>query len=241
MQAVILAAGRGVRLKPITDEIPKCMAGIKDRPILEHIMEHLIDAGVNEINLVVGYKREIIEEHFGDEFYGTKLNYFVQQEPKGTAHALSLVEDNIKDMFILANSDVIVGKKNYSKIMESDEFEKADAVMLARKVEDPWRFGVLETNDKRQVTNIIEKPKPGEEPGNLVSTGIFRFKQDFFECVNETPISVRNEYELIDSLKNYMQKGKIVEYRFCEGTCIDIEGKEDLRKANEMDLEVFPK
>jgi len=238
MQSVILAAGRGIRLKPITDEIPKCMVGIKGVPLLEILMQKLANSGIGDFNLVVGYKKEIIEEHFGNEFEGIKIKYFVQSEPKGTAHALSLVEKHINEKFLLTNSDVIVPENNYKKMLETDEFEKLDALALSRKVNDPWRYGVLKTEQKK-IIDIIEKPSPGNEPSNLVSTGIYRFKKDIFESIKEIKLSQRGEYELVDAVKNYITKGKIVESLLCEGECLDIGTIEDLEKANEIESE-FP-
>ena len=240
MQAVVIAAGRGIRLKPLTDKIPKCMAAIKDKPILEHILERLVKAGIDEINLIVGYRREVIEEHFGPEFQGVKVNYFVQKEPKGTAHALSLFEGYAKEMFIVTNADVITSTSNYKRLMETDEFEKGDAFLLARSVKNPWRFGVLKT-EKNRILGIVEKPKPGEEPSNIVNAGVYRFKKDFFESVRETGKSERGEFELVDSIKNYIAKGKAVEYRICEGMCIDVAGTDDLERADSLLDEMFPK
>ncbi len=240
MKAVIIAAGKGVRLKPITEQIPKCMVAIKGKPMLELIMERIIGAGAEEINLIVGYKKEIIEDHFGAEFNGVKLNYFVQKEQKGTAHAVSLAEKYVGEKFLVANGDVLTSTANYKKLLETDEFEKVDGLILARKVNDPWRYGVLKTEEKK-VRDIIEKPLPGEEPGNLINAGIYRFKQDFFESIKETKLSERNEYEIVDSIKNYMAKGKDVEFRMCEGTCLDIGDLDDLKRANTMLDELFPK
>ncbi len=239
MQAVIIAAGRGVRLRPLTEKIPKCMAGVKGRPMLEHILEKLSRAGISESHLVVGYKREIIEDHFGPEFGGIKLNYFVQKEAKGTAHALSLVEGYTKGKFLLTNSDVLTETLNYKMLAAEEGTRDADAIIMAREVHDPWRFGVLKTS-KERVVDIIEKPLPGDEPGKLVNAGIYSFGKDFFAAVRETPLSVRGEYELVDSIRNYMGSKKVVEYRLIEGTCIDIEHMHDLEAADEMDEEEFP-
>ena len=239
MKAVVIAAGKGVRLRPITDQVPKCLAEIKGKPILEHVLGGLVKAGIEEVHLVVGYKRELIEDHFGPEFNGVKLNYFVQEKPMGTAHAVSLTEKYIDGKFLITNGDVITGTINYKKLIETDEFEKADGFILARKVNDPWRYGVLQTEGMR-VLNIIEKPKPGEEPSNLVNAGIYRIRKDFFNAIKETPKSVRGEFELTDSLKKYMETGKNIEIKMCEGSCIDIGSKEDLERADAMMDELFP-
>mgnify|MGYP001222866437 CR=1 FL=1 len=239
MKAVVIAAGKGVRLRPITDHIPKCLAEVKGKPILEHVLERIIKAGIEEVHLVVGYKKDLIEDHFGPEFNGVKLNYFVQEEPKGTAHAVSLTEKYIDDKFLITNADVIISTTNYRKLIETDEFEKADGFIVARKVNDPWRYGVLKT-DGMKLLNIIEKPKPGEEPSNLVNAGIYRVRKEFFEAINQTPKSVRGEYEIVDSLKIFMKSGKHIETKMCEGSCIDIGSKEDLERADSMMDSIFP-
>tara|TARA_Y100000310_G_scaffold345859_1_gene471620 strand:+ start:14725 stop:15447 length:723 start_codon:yes stop_codon:yes gene_type:complete len=239
MKAVVIAAGKGVRLRPITDEIPKCMAELKGKPMLEHVLVNLKKAGINECHLVVGYKKDVIEEHFGPEFEGMKLNYFVQEEPKGTAHAISLVENYIDENFLVTNADVIVGSQNYQSIIKTDEFDKANGVLLARKVKNPWRYGVLKTEGQK-LLDIVEKPQPGEEPSNLINAGVYRFGKDFFESIRETPLSERNEYELVDSIKIYMKKGKNIEFRSCQGMCVDIASKKDLEEAELILDELFP-
>ncbi|MCR4335687.1 MAG: sugar phosphate nucleotidyltransferase [archaeon] len=239
MKAVIIAAGKGVRLRPITDEIPKCMAELKGKPMMEHVLVNLKKAGIEECHLVVGYKKDVIEEHFGPEFEGMKLNYFVQEEPKGTAHAVSLVEEYIDGKFLITNADVIVGSQNYQALIKTDEFDKADGVLLARKVKDPWRYGVLKTEGQK-IIDIIEKPAPGKEPSNLINAGVYRFSKDFFEAIRETQLSERNEYELVDSIKIYMKKGKNMEFRNCIGMCVDVATKADLEEADSILDELFP-
>lgn len=239
MQAVIIAAGRGVRLRPITEKIPKCMVGIKDKPLLEHIIGKLSRAGITDALLVVGYKREIIEDHFGLECEGVKLSYFVQKEARGTAHALSLVEGYVTGKFLLTNSDVLTETLNYRILAQGEGTEGADAIIMARQVHDPWRYGVLKTEGPK-VVDIVEKPLPGEEPGNLVNAGIYLFGKDFFQHVKKTPLSIRGEYEIIDPIRSYIAARKNVEYREIEGTCIDIEHMHDLEAADEMDEEEFP-
>lgn len=239
MQGVVIAAGKGLRLRPLTDKIPKCMVDIKGKPLLEHILERLVKVGVDEVHVVVGYMREVIEDHFGPEFEGVKINYFVQPEPKGTAHALSLVEKYVNGRFIVTNSDVLTETHNYLVLTSSQEVEDADAIILARQVHDPWRFGVLKTQGN-VVLDIVEKPLPGEEPSRLVNAGIYGFDKDFFSAVKKTPLSVRGEYEIVDSLRKYMASGNKVGYREITGACIDIEHTHDVEEANKLKDEEFP-
>ncbi len=240
MQAIVLAGGRGVRLKPITDRIPKCMVALKGKPLLEHVLGNIISGGITEVNLVVGYRKEIIEDHFGPEFNGVKINYFVQTEPKGTAHAVSLLKDYIKDKFFITNADVLATTKDYRRIIRVDEGESFNGFVLARKDNEPWKYGVLKTTGNR-IDYIVEKPNPDKEPSNLINAGIYRFDMDFMDSVMTTPLSQRGEYEIVDSIRNYITSGKNVNYVLCEEKCIDISDINDLRLANQLDDAMFPK
>ncbi len=240
MQAIVLAAGSGIRLKPITDQIPKCMVEVKGKPLLEHVLTNMVGAGIDEINLVVGYKKEIIEDHFGPEFNGVKLNYFVQQEPNGTAHAVSLVHDYIKGKFLIGHADVIASTNDYRELVRASAYEDFEGLILARRVEDPWRFGVLKT-ERHRITDIIEKPNPGKEPSNLINAGIYRFNEGFFQILSSTPLSPRGEYEIVDAIKNFIATGNRVEFRMCQENCVDISSVEDLKAVDEMPQSEFPK
>ena len=234
-----MAAGKGVRLRPITERIPKCMVSVKGKPLAERVLENIISAGVDEINMVVGYRKETIEDHFGPEFNGVKVNYFVQQEPKGTAHAVSLLADYVKGKFLIANADVLASTKDYRRILRVDEGEEFDGLMLARKDPEPWKYGVIKSHGNT-IESIIEKPDPDNVRGNIVNAGIYRFNANFMVSVMATGLSVRGEYELVDSIRKYMEIGKRVDYVLCEHTCLDISDIEDLKRANAMPDAVFP-
>ncbi|HLC92913.1 MAG TPA: sugar phosphate nucleotidyltransferase [archaeon] len=240
MQAIIMAAGRGVRLRPITERVPKCMVAVKGKPLLERVLTSVISAGITELNLVVGYKKEIIEDHFGPKFEGVKITYFVQQEPKGTAHAVSLLQDYIKGKFFVANADVLASTRDYKRLIRVDEDEEFNGLVLARKDPEPWKYGVIKTKGN-MVDYIVEKPNPDKEPSNLVNAGIYRFDSDFMDAVMATGLSQRGEYELVDSMRNYIAAGKRVDCVRCEDKCVDISDIEDLKMANQMDEAIFPK
>ncbi|HLC78794.1 MAG TPA: sugar phosphate nucleotidyltransferase [archaeon] len=239
MQSVVLCAGSGIRLRPITDQIPKCMVQVRGKPLLEHVLTNMVHAGIDEIFLVVGYKRQIVEDYFGTEFLGVPIKYFVQTEPLGTAHAVSLVHQYIKGKFMVANGDVIASKNDYRELSRTGKTEDFDAIVLSRKVQEPWRFGVLKVNHEK-IVDIIEKPNPGKEPTKIINAGIYRFSQDFMEAIMQTELSERGEYEIVDSIKIYIEKGKRVIYRMCNDTCIDISSSQDVNEANEMQEKDFP-
>ncbi|OGG41009.1 hypothetical protein A2118_01860 [Candidatus Kaiserbacteria bacterium GWA2_50_9] len=163
MQAVILAAGEGVRMRPLTLERPKALVPIAGRPLLEYIIDAL-PREADEIILVVGYRGDMIGNHFGNEYDGRCITYVHQWMPAGTAHALSMARPLLRDeRFILLCGDDLHG---------AAAFEKALAYplsILAATHEDPRKFGVLELNDDHTLKNIIEKPEV--PPTNLISTG----------------------------------------------------------------------
>ncbi len=231
MQAVVLAAGKGVRLKPLTDKIPKAMVKIGSKPLLEIILENLQKAGIKEILLVVGYKKEVIENYFKKEFNGMKITYFVQERQLGTANAIGIVQEKAQESFLVVNGDVIVDATTLKEIAQVDEFETFDALLLAREVKDPWRYGCLLVQGEK-IIGIIEKPSPGKEPSNLVNAGVYRFNQTIFDAIKKTPQSVRGEFEIIDSIKILIEKGKSVVYKKISGKVLDIGNTADLEKAN---------
>jgi len=233
MIAVVLAGGAGVRLRPLTDDVPKTMIQIGTKPFLQRILENLKKAGITEVLLIVGYKREVIEDFFKEDFNGMKLTYFVQQKALGTAHAVSLVEGFVKENFLVLNGDVLVESDIFLELSQVDEFDPFDTLIVAREVRDPWRYGCL-LIEENQVKDIIEKPAPGQEPSKLVNAGVYRFNTDIFEAIKKTDLSPRQEFELIDSIKILINEGKKVGFRKCLGLCFDIGNKEDLRRAQEF-------
>lgn len=233
MQAVILAAGQGLRLRPLTFDTPKVMLKIGSKPILQRIMENLKQAGITDVLMVVGYKKDDIEGFFGEKYLGIKITYFLQKKQLGTAHAISLVEGFAKGNFLAINADVLIDASALSGLAQVDEFDPFDAVIVAREAEDPWRYGCLLV-DGSEVKDIVEKPSPGQEPSNLVNAGIYRFNEKIFEAIKKTELSKRNEFEIVNSIKIMMKAGSRVTYRKFYGTIIDIGDAADLKRAQQI-------
>lgn len=173
MQAVILAAGEGRRMRPLTLERPKPLVSIAGRPLLEHIIDAL-PTEVDEVILIIGYKGEMIRAHFGESYKNRRVTYVFQWMPAGTAHALSIAAPLLKEeRFILLNADDIHGK---------EAFETALAyplAILAATHPEPSRFGVIELNEDGTLASIIEKPIA--PPTNLISTGAMVLDKRIFD------------------------------------------------------------
>ena len=227
VKAIVLAAGKGIRMKPLTDEIPKAMVKVAGKPILEWILENLGKAGITDVLLVVGYKRQKIKEYFRNKFNGMRLDYVWQVKQQGTGNAIAVTENyNDADEFIVMNGDVIVESQLIEKLANEQGF---DAVVVAREEKEPWKFGCLKVEGKF-VSDVIEKPKKGEEPSYIVSCGIFKFSRKIYDELREIKMSVRGEYELTDALKKLIGKGK-VGFILNQGICIDVGCPEDLPRA----------
>lgn len=231
MKAVILAAGRGVRLRPLTEKIPKVMVKVKGKPLLEHVLGKLAEAGIDGFEIVVGYRREAIEKHFGNRFSGVPINYLFQAELFGTAHAIALARGRVKGNFLVVNGDVLVESALFRELAAADEFDDFDVKVVGRTVDDPWRYGVL-VEENGILRDIVEKPNYGEEPGNLINAGIYRFNMKIFEAIEKTKKSARGEYEIVDSIKILMRAGGKAAIVHYSGACIDVGDLEDLEKAN---------
>jgi len=229
-KAVVLAAGKGTRLKPVTEEIPKVMVEIAGRPLLHYSLSALSSAGVKEAAIIVGYMADSVQEHFGAEFRGMKLTYIVQHQQMGTAHAASLARRFCgTESFLMLNGDTIFEKPLLKRVLEKTGF---DCVMVAAETDNPSRYGVLEVEGDR-VKNIIEKPAPGTEPSNLVNYGLYYFSPRIFEVIDNTKISPRGEFEITDSIKFLIADGKVAWVKSAR-RLLDITNPEDVARAEKI-------
>ncbi|MCR4285268.1 MAG: sugar phosphate nucleotidyltransferase [Candidatus Kaiserbacteria bacterium] len=195
MQCVILAAGKGTRLRPLTDNCPKPLVKVAGKPLLDHIVEALPTA-VDELIIVVGYLGGMIEEYCGKEFHGRKVTYITQEEQKGTAHALWLCKDLIKGRFLFLFADDIHGKEDLAR---ATSYIRS---ILVASVTNPEKFGIVVRNPDGTLGLMIEKPE--HAPSNCASTGAMILDEHIFEFEPETP--VKGEYYLTEVIERYAQE-----------------------------------
>ncbi|HDI73009.1 MAG TPA: nucleotidyltransferase family protein, partial [Candidatus Altiarchaeales archaeon] len=143
MDAIILAAGEGTRLRPLTSTRPKPMLQVAGKTILEWDLEALARNGFNKAIVVVGYKRDVIVDYFGKKFNGIKLEYVNQREQLGTAHAVSMAEGKVKKEFLVMNGDLIVSEKLISNFIKDHKKNKSENSMCLVDVKDPSEFGIV--------------------------------------------------------------------------------------------------
>jgi len=225
---VILAAGEGTRMRPLTYTRPKVMLPVANRPILEHLMEELAKAGIDEAVLVVGYRDETIRNHFGQEWNGVKIKYATQRKQLGTADALKSASHLLENEFLMLNGDAIVGSHDIREILNAGT-EEGYMALAVREVPNPQDFGVIVV-ESGYVRKILEKPE--SPPSNLINAGVYFFTKDILRYVEATKPSVRGEYEVTDSITMAIAEGvKFVPVKIKEW--LDVGYPWDLLRANE--------
>ena len=172
MQVVILAAGRGKRMQDLTKGMSKPMLKIKGKPILEHKI-NMLPKEIDEIVFVIGYYGEHIMNHFKRYFNGRKITYVFQTNLNGTGGALFLAKSILKDKFLVMMGDDLYHKTDLKKLL------KHDLAVLGREVEDSTKFGIIKTNSKGHMIEIVEKPKRSKD--KLANTGVYILNKKIFD------------------------------------------------------------
>ncbi|MBD3260494.1 MAG: NTP transferase domain-containing protein, partial [Candidatus Altiarchaeales archaeon] len=218
MDAVLLAAGEGTRLRPLTVTRPKPMLPLAGKPIIEWGLEALDCVGVKNAYIVVGYRKEVIRDYFGGQFRGVKLHYLTQKQQLGTANAVAQAEKYVRGDFLVMNGDVFVTRKFISTLLEEHRKNKPQTSMSIVEVGDPSQYGIVETAGSR-VTSLEEKPrKPRSSKANC---GVYVFNKSIFKYIRELKQSKRLEFELTDAIKKNIPK-KTVHAIECKGQWIDV-------------------
>ena len=196
MKAIILAAGKGIRLEPITHTRPKPLIPVMNKPLLYHALDAIKNAGINDIFIVVSYLKEKIIEAIENYKAKNRVNIRIveQEAPLGTGHAVKILEQYVNEPFILVYGDLYIDKKVLKKIVE-----RKPPVMGLTRVENPREYGVVVTRDD-YIIDIIEKPSY-EPPSNTINAGVYYLTPEIFHYLDKIKKSPRGEYEITDALK----------------------------------------
>lgn len=181
---VVLAGGEGRRLRPLTTNRPKPLLPAGNRPILEHVLDTLIENDIHRIIIVIGYRRKRIQQHFGSSYRNTPIEYVIQESELGSGHALLQARNHITEPFVVLNGDRIIGQKILADVI--DAFTDRGAPTIAT-MEHPeaHSFGAVIT-DNRRVTELVEKPQTGQY--QLINAGVYALTPDIFDTLAETPM-----------------------------------------------------
>ena len=185
MKAVILAGGAGTRLRPLTNNLPKPMVPILNRPFLEHMLDSLAAHNVTDVIITVSYLSDNIRNHFGDNGYANmNIHYVLEESPLGTAGAVKNVENLLDDTFLVLNGDIFTNL-DISKMLLFHNDVDSKATLFLKEVSDPSQFGVVEMKGDGYIEKFIEKPNPGETKSNWINGGVYILEPDILQIAPE--------------------------------------------------------
>ncbi len=239
MKAIILCAGKGTRLYPVTLTMPKPLMPVANKALVRYAIETLQGMGATEIGLVVNSLDSPIRTQLGDgsDTVGIPLSYIAQEDPRGLAHAVKLSQPFIGDEpFIMYLGDNIF-QDPMKRLYTSFEETGAGAALALTEVANPSAFGIA-VLEGDQITRLVEKPK--DPPSNLAIAGVYVFKPMIFDAIEHIKPSWRNELEITDAIQYLLEQGEVVIPHIVKGWWIDAGNANSIVLANQLILEELP-
>jgi len=233
LKAVVLAAGEGKRLRPLTATRPKHMIPIGGRPLLEHHLLALRESGIEDVLLIVNYKADQIKGYFGDgSRLGMRISYAHQREIRGTANAFSLAEDYVDGDFLATYGDLLINAKAVRSALSLHLKEQPTVTITTVEVENPEQYAVVKL-EQRRVVKIIEKPQPGSVISRQANAGVYVFSQEIFDAIRQTGYSSRGEQEITDSIRILIERGEeVLAAKISFNDWLDVGRPWDILEAN---------
>jgi dTDP-glucose pyrophosphorylase len=231
IKAVILAAGRGKRMRELTNEIPKPMVLVWRKPVVQYIIEGLRDAGIEKVLLVVGYRKEIVIDYFGNgSGFGLQIDYVEQVTQDGTGRVVELAKNFCsQNSFILSYGDILVDPSCYLPLTHPAD---AEILLTVRHMDDVTQGGAVYVNGAFEVVDLREKQLPGEISTPWYNAGIYTFKSSIFPYIARLEKSPRGEYELTDAIRAVTKEGRKVKAIEIKGKWADVRDPEILADLN---------
>ncbi len=245
-KAIVLAAGEGSRLKPITDAIPKEMIRVGRKPAIEHVLEVLKAGGIEDVLIIVGWKKHALVDYLGSgKRLGLKIYFRMQEEPLGTAHAVSLGDDFIgdDDFVVMYGDNYITPYDTMDSIVKLHNTKKSKGTLVLNPVDDPRRFGVVKMDEDGRINGMIEKPTWEEaEPYKLNDhwlniAGLMILNGKIFEYIENTEPGKKGELWLTDSIELMRRDGHDFYGYIFKGKRFDIGTFESLEQADRLEME----
>jgi len=233
-KAVLLAAGRGTRMRELTIDLPKPMIEVRGKPVLQYIVEGLRDAGVRKFLIIVGYRAETVSNFFGDgSRYKIDIQYATQVVQDGTGRVVDLAREFVGGSpFVLSYGDILVAPQNYQRLVELAD--DAEAVISVKRGEDVSKGGAVFLNEHMELVDLREKVEPGEASSPWYNAGLYAFRPSIFEFTAKLQPSPRGEYELTDAVRELAHSGKKVGALEIAGEWADVRDPEILARLNRL-------
>ena len=232
-KAVVLAAGRGTRMRELTADFPKPMIEVRGKPVLQHIVEGLRDAGARRFLIIVGYHAEMVRNFFGNgQRHNVDIDYVTQTVQDGPGRVVNLARSFAGDApFILSYGDILVSPVNYKRVVDLPN--DVEAIITVTRGEDVSKGGAVFVNEQMELVDLREKPKPGEPTSPWYNAGLYAFRPSIFEFIAKLEPSPRGEYELTDAIRDLARSGKKVKALEVIGEWADVRDPEILAKLNQ--------
>jgi glucose-1-phosphate thymidylyltransferase len=237
VKALVLAGGRGTRLRPLTHTAAKQLVPVANRPILFYVLDNLAEIGIREVAIIVSPEtRKAVAEAVGDgSRWGFKTEFLLQEEPLGLAHAVRVAHPFLgQSPFVMYLGDNLIGC-GIGEFCEAFAAGKTDALILLKEVEDPSSFGVVELDGQGGVLRLVEKPK--HPKSNLALVGIYFFSPEIHKAIDQIQPSWRGEFEITDAIQRLLEMKARVTGHVLKEWWIDTGKKDDLLAANGLVLD----
>ncbi|MBM4250144.1 MAG: glucose-1-phosphate thymidylyltransferase [Euryarchaeota archaeon] len=234
MKALVLAAGEGTRMRPLTANIPKPLLLTAGKPFLQHTFEALSGAGIDEVLVLAGWMEDRLRDRFRDgSGLGIRIRYLEQKERRGTAHAIGIASGSLGEPFLCVNGDIVVTAGTIRAVVSFHESRRGN-IITAVEVPNPREYGVISVGPDGLVTAIDEKPE--RPPGNLANAGLYLFDPEIFPAIAQTPPSPRGEFEITDTLRMLAAQKRVSAF-VSKAPWADVGRPWDLLRANALLLQ----
>jgi len=236
-KAVLLAAGRGTRMRELTTDLPKPMIKVRNKPILLHIIEGLQVAGIKNFLIVVGYHSEAVRDYFGDgTCFGLRISYATQAVQDGTGRVVNLARDFADNSaFVLGYGDILIDPQNYKRLI--DLTDDVEAIITVMRGEDVSKGGAVFLNENFELVDLREKSETSGAVSKravpFYNAGLYVFRPSIFEFTANLQPSPRGEYELTDAIRELALSGKKVRGLELTGEWADVRNPEILARLNQ--------